>query len=101
MKKIPALPVIFTALFFALQSPASAELISGKIDTLSKSGQELTVTVENPVTQTEETVLITLDETTEYTGAEKGDLKKGGRVLVEASKEDSGRLKASSVNAVQ
>lgn len=93
--------MVFAAAFFALQGAASADLISGKVDTITEGENALAVTTENPVTQTEETVNVMLDEATEYTGIAKEDLKEGDKVLVEAVTDESGAVKAEAVNAVQ
>lgn len=101
MKKISTLSVVFAAAFFAVQGMASADLISGKIDGQPEGENALAVTTENPVTQTEETLQVAVDETTQYTGAVKEELKEGDKVLVEAVKDEEGGLKAEAVNAVQ
>jgi len=93
--------VVFAAAFFALQGTASADLISGKVDAIAEGENALAVTTENPVTQTEETVNVALDEATEYTGIAKEELKEGDKVLVEAVTDESGAVKAEAVNAVQ
>lgn len=101
MKKIQTLSVVFAAAFFALQGIASADLISGKVDAIAEGENALVVTTENPVTQTEETVNVAIDEATEFTGTAKEDLKEGDKVLVEAVTDESGAVKAEAVNAVQ
>lgn len=93
--------MVFAAAFFALQGTASADLISGKVDAIAEGENALAVTTENPVTQTEETVNVALDEATEYTGIAKEELKEGDKVLVEAVTDESGAVKAEAVNAVQ
>lgn len=101
MKKFPWVSAVFAAAFLMIQSAASADLISGKIEGETQGGDSLKITSENPVTQTQETLAVSVDDSTAYTGVNKEDLKEGDKVVVEAVQDESGALKAEAVNAVQ
>ncbi len=103
MKKYQILSIVMAGAFLVFQGQASAELISGKVDSVTEAKDSLKVTTENPVTQTEEAVKVGLDQATEFTGvAAAEELKAGDGVVVDAEKDETtGELKAEAVNATK
>ena len=103
MKKFQILSIVMAGAFLVFQGQASAELISGKVDSVTEAKDSLKVSTENPVTKTTEEVKVGIDQATEYTGvAAPEELKKGDGVVVDAKKDEAtGVLKAEGVNATK
>ncbi len=97
MKKIFGWTMVVLLGFFLTGSPAWAKTISGKVTAINAQAGQLSVETVNPVTKMPESVSVSLNPLTIYSGVvSAAEIQAGDKVWIETAS-DSGPLAADSV----